>query len=210
MSEASDFVQRVREYAEKATPADWCIDSRHHPGNAELVEEIYVYQDVDADGTRICTMSFAQGSDAFSNAEFIVSSRTDLPAACDIIERLEAENERLREALEGILPTIEEWAEPQSGYGGFHGGDPRNFHPDAECSTDEERAAHKAACELADAAEAGRELPCPSGWATIGEYRNYINRQPFGLGCYTWEDETMVKFRDAIRAALADTGEGTK
>lgn len=32
-------------------------------------------------------------------------------------------------------------------YGSFQGGDPRLFCPDPECSTEEDRANHKAACE---------------------------------------------------------------
>jgi hypothetical protein len=38
-------------------------------------------------------------------------------------------------------------------YGHYLGGDPRHFTPDPECSTDQERAAHKAACELWDRGE---------------------------------------------------------
>jgi len=36
----------------------------------------------------------------------------------------------------------------ESGYGGFPGGDPREFSPDPECSTDAERAEHERACLL--------------------------------------------------------------
>jgi hypothetical protein len=44
-------------------------------------------------------------------------------------------------------------------YGSFHGGDPRSFHPDGECSSDEEREAHRAACARWDqAAREGRSV----------------------------------------------------
>lgn len=39
------------------------------------------------------------------------------------------------------------------GYGFFCGGDPRKFHPDPECSTEAERAKHKADCEAWDRGE---------------------------------------------------------
>lgn len=45
------------------------------------------------------------------------------------------------------------------GYGYYPGGDPRHFHPDEECCTPAEIAAHKAACE---AWERG-ETPDPGG-----------------------------------------------
>ena len=48
-------------------------------------------------------------------------------------------------------------------YGSFCGGDPRNFSPDYECSTPEERENHRKACEEAERA-ANPNLPCPSGF----------------------------------------------
>lgn len=67
-------------------------------------------------------------------------------------------------------------------YGVFHGGDPRNFSPDFECSSPEERAAHAAACKAADLGEGGvpadRCQPDESGVLRVG-------RLSFGLGVNT-------------------------
>lgn len=49
--------------------------------------------------------------------------------------------------------TIRRAKRRETTYGGFHGGDPRDFKPDPECSTQEERAAHRAACEAWDRGE---------------------------------------------------------
>lgn len=85
----------------------------------------------------------------------------------------------------------------QSGYGIFPGGDPRDFHPDPECSTDAEREAHAKDCAAWDAWEASGcagPMPEPSvknghqhfdtdgmvGWVTFAGY---------GLGSYTYEDD---------------------
>jgi hypothetical protein len=54
---------------------------------------------------------------------------------------------RLREALRATLPYLERAAEELPMYGNFPGGDPRHFTPDPEASTEEERAAWKAACD---------------------------------------------------------------
>lgn len=102
----AEFVQRVRAYAEKATKGEWLIASRGHPGNAALIDELYVYEDADRDGTRVCTMSFAQGSEAFDNAEFITNARTDLPAALSIIETL---GQRIKELEAAVCVSQAPW-----------------------------------------------------------------------------------------------------
>ena len=79
--------------------------------------------------------------------------------------------------------------EPYRGcvYGFFTGGDPRNFSPDPECSTDEEQEHHRQACALWDEAEKRGEKPepekCPSGW-TVDANGGAIHvlRAPYGLG----------------------------
>ena len=71
-------------------------------------------------------------------------------------------------------------------YGFFHGGDPREFHPDAECTTPEEWAAHKEACRKADELESARDLECPSGWIRTPEYTAHVCRAPSGLGITTF------------------------
>ena|GEM_PF-6779098 len=71
-------------------------------------------------------------------------------------------------------------------YGSFCGGDPRNFHPDYECSTDKERENHRKACEEAEIA-ANPNLPCPSGWERLSDGTIcHVLRCPFGLGVTTF------------------------
>ena len=72
-------------------------------------------------------------------------------------------------------------------YGSFCGGDPRNFSPDYECSTPEERENHRKACEEAERA-ANPNLPCPSGFERLpGCGIAHVLRCPFGLGVTTFE-----------------------
>lgn len=52
-----------------------------------------------------------------------------------------------RDALKKALSVLREVGFGEASYGGFHGGDPRDFHPDPECSTEDERARHRGACE---------------------------------------------------------------
>lgn len=75
------------------------------------------------------------------------------------------------------------------GYGSFPGGDPRNFSPDYECSTEEERAAHKAACVAwAEAERKGLPAPdSPSAHSWYGTHEAYVHvtMSGFGLGVYS-------------------------
>ena len=88
----------------------------------------------------------------------------------------------------------------QSGYGFFHGGDPRKFHPDSECSSPEEIAAHEITCAQWDA---GNQVEAPAEehgpWVRDGEmvlgdrpegegWRGVcVRRESYGLGSYEYE-----------------------
>lgn len=63
-------------------------------------------------------------------------------------------------------------------YGFFHGGDPREFRPDPECSTDAERALHKEHCAAWDRGE--QPEVAVSGW----EGNTHVTRSAYGLGSY--------------------------
>jgi len=75
-----------------------------------------------------------------------------------------------------------EWCDGRGviqGYGFFPGGDPRDFDPDPECSTEEEREAHRVACANFKAVLGGvpaSHVQNAAGWATLIR---------FGLGVYT-------------------------
>ena len=79
------------------------------------------------------------------------------------------------------------------GYGFFCGGDPRSFHPEEDCCTEQEIANHRAACALWDEAEARGEKPtpeaCPSGWVYDAEGKPvmHVLRAPYGIGTYSYE-----------------------
>ena len=87
----------------------------------------------------------------------------------------------------------------ESVYGGFHGGDPRDFHPDSECCSQTELSAHKLACELWYEAEAQGKTPepedCPSGWLydDDGKAIAHVLRCPYGIGISTWQEETFFE-----------------
>lgn len=105
------------------------------------------------------------------------------------------------------------------GYGGFHGGDPREFSPDLECCTAAEIAAHAAACEAvergedscvpaqvihgADAAEAVASGDFETATFADGKAVT-AHRYSFGIGTYTMRDEgamtALQGVADAIRA----------
>jgi hypothetical protein len=87
----------------------------------------------------------------------------------------------------------------ETGYGGFNGGDPRNFHPDAEECRPTELEAHRKACEIWNESEAKGETPepekCPSGWIynDEGEVIAHVLRMPYGIGVYTISHETLFE-----------------
>jgi len=76
------------------------------------------------------------------------------------------------------------------GYGAFPGGDPRNFTPDPECSTDEEREAHRRACIIWAAHGALPPMDPDHLLLTDPEGRLLIHiaRCRFGLGTYQFDD----------------------
>ena len=107
---------------------------------------------------------------------------------------------RVAEAMKLARKYIEEAATPQGGYGFFCGGDPRDFVPDEESCSPEELAAHKKACEEADAEEKARKLSCPSGWVAPGIH---VTRSPFGIGSYTYRDEQAAALLALVDQALS-------
>ncbi len=118
-------------------------------------------------------------------------------------------------ALRLARDVVAESCEMREGYGAFHGGDPRDFTPDPECSTEEERAAHAAAVAKAETDESSRNLepshrwvmrddPLPEGGITtikMGSAR-HVEVPMFGLGTYRdREAEAVLKAVDAAIAA---------
>ena len=105
--------------------------------------------------------------------------------------------------IRAIIPELEKIAEPQRVYGFFQGGDPRDFSPDAEASSEAERAAHKAAC---GAFTADKPLPgcCEHVKDDKGKMVMILTKAPFGLGINNYQDEDAARFLVMARAALEE------
>jgi hypothetical protein len=126
-------------------------------------------------GCRTCDRLAAAGLDTSPDDD----ARVDWREAIDF-DRLREIADRLRS--EGEHPV----------YGYFPGGDPRDFSPDPECSTDEEQAAWRAACE---AWESGvkHDVGGPCQWAGDKDAVVKTTTSHYGLGTYVMRDETMSK-----------------
>jgi hypothetical protein len=102
--------------------------------------------------------------------------------------------DELREVARQIRVQAEE-----SSYGHFHGGDPRNFSPDPESSTEAEQAAHLAACA---AWSSGDHTPLPGPHrpfdAEDGRVYGHVTMAGFGLGVNTYTDEDALDWADRI------------
>ena len=72
------------------------------------------------------------------------------------------------------------------GYGFFPGGDPRDFHPDPESSTDAERAQHKADCEAWARGERPNVNDNAPHW--VGDDVHVVPAG-YGLGSYSFDDD---------------------
>lgn len=120
------------------------------------------------------------------------------------------ELDEARRLLADALPLLPDAV--QSMYGGFHGGDPRNFHPDPDCSTEEERANWRKACADFTSAEARGEHPVLGDTHSIGRTEDgrflfHVACNPFGLGTYTYREPALDAIHERIRAALEATKE---
>lgn len=103
-------------------------------------------------------------------------------------------------ALRAAAPLVIRAATPETSYGGFYGGDPRNFSPDHECSTETERAAHAAACAEWDKGNKIKVEADRCRWlARVTERAPLCS---FGLGVTTERDLEAEAARDAVLAAL--------
>lgn len=82
----------------------------------------------------------------------------------------------------------------ETGYGYFPGGDPRLFHPDHECCSPEEIAAHREACAAWDR---GERPETPPGSRYIyddsGKVVAHICGGKFGIGTYVVEFDSYFE-----------------
>lgn len=86
------------------------------------------------------------------------------------------------EELSDLHRDLESMGQGDTVYGTCCVSDPRNFHPDPECSTEAERAAHKADC---DRVEAGGVKQTQTSCMHIGNEQASVRIQPSGYGLGT-------------------------
>lgn len=84
-----------------------------------------------------------------------------------------------------------------TGYGFFCGGDPNDFHPDPECSTDEERARHAEACKAWSGGK-GNPNPAPHCATMNGG----VSPPGFGLGTYVMRDEQAADWAERLERCI--------
>lgn len=106
-------------------------------------------------------------------------------------------SELFEEALDELRQLTRELQEraEESHYGFFIGGDPRDFSPDPECSTEQERAAHKAAC---DEWNAGNRIEAPMPQCLRGNPAVV----GFGLGVTTLDDPVAADAAERLARIL--------
>ncbi len=112
-------------------------------------------------------------------------------------DSLRAVNAELLEALERALPLMEAEA-VINGYGYYRPANPNDFHPDHESCSEDEIAAHKAACEAYDAGTYNDNYG--GGWAGPGLH---ILKAPWGIGSYTDTIPELEAQCQKARAAIA-------
>jgi len=103
----------------------------------------------------------------------------------------------MADGLEKALPFME--AESViSGYGFYRPSNPNDFHPDHESCSEDEIAAHKAACEAYDAGTYNDNYG--GGWVGPGLH---ILKAPWGIGSYTDTIPELEAQCEKARAAIA-------
>lgn len=106
-------------------------------------------------------------------------------------------------ALKAALPFLKEAAAGEWAYGSFHGGDPRDFKPDPECSTDEERKAWREACAKAKKDDKARSLDDTHRWLPLEKGgAMHVQLSGFGLGSYRWRNPKAEKALAIVRASI--------
>lgn len=112
-------------------------------------------------------------------------------------------SERYEEALEELRWLRNEmWQQSEcASYGHFRGGDPRNFTPDPECSTEEEQKAHREACARW---EAGNREPLPGPHVTLDHAGvGWMTLSGFGLGTNVMVDEQARDWAERLDRCIS-------
>jgi len=201
----------IRALCDAATPGPWY---------AELGG--YVYRDSEDD--RDDDEEALVDAGTMADAAFIAAAREALPAlldrvaaaerhAADATAAAQAANNMAADAeaklavavaaLEAAATELLHAGQGEPGYGYFCGGDPREFTPDPECSTDEERAAHKRDCEAWERGEQTHSVQFGTSAFTEGTTHGHVHHAGYGLGTYQFSDERIMAAYERAREALA-------
>jgi hypothetical protein len=112
------------------------------------------------------------------------------------------------ELVKRIVPYIESAAQADSQYGGFHGGNPNDFCPDAE-NTEQEHAAWKAACEAYNRGDTEYLSKIPGHTCVhdeAGKLVLHVARNPFGYGVMNYTDPEASSILGMLHGFLATDG----
>lgn len=116
-----------------------------------------------------------------------------------------------KKSLKQIILDLQEISTyTEHGYGYYLGGDPRKFHPDFECCSALEIAAHESACKAWNEADAeGKKLEpekCESGWVHHNDSLIHIAKSNYGIGGYEYKSPEA----EAAQVMLASLSEDEK
>lgn len=164
------------------------------------------YDDADGDVYDDCDGPVIDAASSDADIKILLFLRNNAPKMSAELRALRALVPLLKEATDNLGDPEE------SGYGSFTGGDPRDFTPDPDGTTEEELAKWKAACEAFAAAEARGERPTLGGaHQTLvdddGRPVAFVSFSGFGLGIQVYRDEELAallkKASDALSAVKA-------
>lgn len=131
--------------------------------------------------------------DALADIEAALASPADALVAGDRVDP-----ELLRKLRDYIDQKSKEY-----GYGFYRPTNPHDFTPDADQCSEDEIAAHKAACEAFDKGEYTHDY---SG--CLREGGMHILHAPWGVGSYAIRDPEVQELLDAINAAIQAQKDG--
>lgn len=198
----------LKALAEKVTPGPWHWDSDPVKGDPLGRNRFRVV----ALGRTITQCYYSSGDEmAQTEASYIAAAN---PAEIlELIAKLEdaqGEIRALRATEAGLVERVKDLEEVAAallpfaddasainGYGYYRPKNPHDFHPDAESCTEDEIAAHKAACEAWDAGTYKDNYG--DGWVSPNVH---ILRAPWGIGSYTDEVPEIAAICNRARALL--------
>lgn len=185
---------RAAELLAGATPEEWWFNSYST-----------IFAGSGEDAVHVAYLPVVGGDTATRQGMVDAGLIAAAPSLAQTVVAQGAEIERLRGLLRDCLPIMREGCE-DAVYGGCHVDDPRMFTPDHECSTEEERRNHEAACTAFAEAEARGEKPVFGDtheryYDYAGKLILHIARNPYGLGTSVFRDDERIALVKRIEEA---------